>query len=331
MPLTEQQRAHLDSIVDQMEANGESEDEIRFVVEDFQSKYDGMSDTSTDENAGWSPGLMAGGAAALGALALASRIPGITGKVASGLNTLRQQLMLSGYALPKSILGGAGAHIERAAETGSMRPLKEMLRIPTLLKDAKAAYKAGGTQYGVAHQPNVHGPGRAIGAFDEAFQKSLVRSGATVEEAEAAMLQAPLPERLGDALNNPGARYLYPFRRTPFNQFMESATRLPGSEYSKAHPIMTGAYGGAGFVHGSATADDAHPVSIPMAIAGSARQGGNYALGALLGRALSGGSGGSSIAGSALTPTSEWGVETSVTDPMRSFRRPAIMTLLGIE
>lgn len=326
MPLTEQQRAQLDGIIDRMIAEGQPDDEIQFVVEDFKAKYD----APVDEDAGISPGTIAGGAAALGGLALASRIPGVVGKVAGGLNTLRQQLMLSGYALPKSILGGVGAHVERAAETKSLAPLKEMLRIPTMLKDTAQAYKAGGQAYGVTRGPNVHGPGRLIGAADEAFQKSLQRSGATAEEAEAAMLQKALPEQLGKALDNPAARYLLPFRRTPFNQFMEGMSRLPGSEYSKAHPIMTGAYTGAGAVHGAATADEAHPISVPLAIAGSSRQGANYAVGALLGRALSGGSGGSSIA-SSMVPTSEWGVETSVTDPLRSFRRPAIMTLLGIE
>lgn len=41
MPLTEQHRAKLDSIVSQMQANQEPEDNIRFVVEDFKSKYEG--------------------------------------------------------------------------------------------------------------------------------------------------------------------------------------------------------------------------------------------------------------------------------------------------
>lgn len=326
MPLTEQQRAQLDSIVQRMEAEGEAPENIQFVVGDFKSKYD----APVDEDAGIGVGTVAGGAAALGALALASRIPGVTGKIAGGLNTLRQQLMLSGYALPKSILGGVGAHVERAAETGSLKPLKEMLRIPTLVKDTAAAYKAGGQNYGIGRQANVHGPGRLIGAADEAFQKSLQRSGTTAEEAENAMLQSALPKQLSDALDSPTARYLVPFRRTPFNQFMEGMSRLPGSAYSKAHKGMTAAYTGAGAVHGAATADDTHPVSVPMAIAGASRQGGNYALGALLGRAVSGGGPGSGITAS-MTPVSEWGLESSITDPMRSFRRPAIMTLLGIE
>ena len=275
-------------------------------------------------------GKIATGAAGLGALALLSKVPGGVGKVASGLNTLRQQLMLSGYALPKSILGGVGAHVERAAETKSLAPLKELLRLPTLWKDTKAAYKAGGQNYGIQRGPNVHGPGRVIGAADEGFQKSLQRSGMTADESEAAMLQKALPKQLADALDNPAARYLLPFRRTPFNQFMEGMSRLPGSAYSNANKTMTAGYTGAGAVHGAATAEEAHPVSVPLAIAGSSRQGANYALGALLGRAAAGGSGGSSIA-SSMVPTSEWGIETSVTDPLRSFNRPAILTLLGMK
>lgn len=307
----------------------ESEEGAYAVLDEEVGAVEAPAEPEADDS-GIGMGTLAGGAAALGALALASRIPGVTGKIAGGLNTLRQQLMLSGYALPKSILGGVGAHVERAAETGSMKPLKEMLRLPTLLKDVKAAYKSGGQQYGIARQPNVHGPGRAIGAFDEAFQKSLQRAGATAEESEAAMLQKALPQQLAEAFDNPGARYILPFRRTPFNQFLEGTKRLPGSEYSKANPAMTAGYMGTGAAHGAVTADDPHPVSVPMGVAGSGRQGMNYALGALLGRSLAGGSGGSSIA-SSVVPTSEWGIETSVTDPMRSFRRPAIMTLLGIE
>lgn len=294
------------------------------------SGFEPEASTEEDSGIGGLATTAAAGAAGLGALALLSRAPGSIGKIASGLNTLRQQLMLSGYALPKSILGGVGAHVERAAETGSTRPLRELLRVPTLVKDTARAYKSGGQQFGVTRGPNVHGPGRIIGAFDEGFQESLKRSGMTANEAEAAMLQRALPKQLADALDNPTARYLLPFRRTPFNQFMEGMSRLPGSAYSKAHPIMTGAYTGAGAVHGAATAEDQHPVSVPLAIAGSSRQGGNYAIGALLGRALAGGSGGSSIA-SSMVPTSEWGIETGITDPLRSFRRPAIMTLLGIE
>lgn len=39
MPLSEQHRAKLDSLVQQMEAGGESEDDIRLVVEDYKQKY----------------------------------------------------------------------------------------------------------------------------------------------------------------------------------------------------------------------------------------------------------------------------------------------------
>ena len=39
MPLSEQYRSKLDTIVGQMEANGESPENIRFVVNDFKQKY----------------------------------------------------------------------------------------------------------------------------------------------------------------------------------------------------------------------------------------------------------------------------------------------------
>src|SRR5688572_16715126 len=75
----------------------------------------GAIDGPVDEEAGSGVGTtMVGGLGALGALALLKKFPGPVGKAAGMLNTIRQQLMLSGYAGPKSILGGIGAHIERA-------------------------------------------------------------------------------------------------------------------------------------------------------------------------------------------------------------------------
>lgn len=44
MPLTEDRRKQLDDIVMRMEANNESEDDIRFVVQDFKEKYEGENE-----------------------------------------------------------------------------------------------------------------------------------------------------------------------------------------------------------------------------------------------------------------------------------------------
>ena len=60
--------------------------------------------------------VVAGGAAALGGLALLAKMPGKAGQLFKMLNAIRQQSMLSGLALPKSILGGIGAGVEAAAK-----------------------------------------------------------------------------------------------------------------------------------------------------------------------------------------------------------------------
>lgn len=271
---------------------------------------------------------IAGAAVGLGGLALLTRAPGPVGKIAKGLNTLRQQLMLSGYALPKSVLGGIGAGVEAGFESKSLTPLKKIFSRETL-KDIGTAYKKGGLSSGTAgiDEKAVHGPGRLMGAVDEAVQGALRRAGYSAEDAQARLLQTPLPKRLAKSLESPAAKYIQPFRRTPFNQFLEGYERLPTSEYSQAHPFITAGYTGAGALHGAATTDEQYPTSIPIGVAASSRQGVNYALGALLGRYLGGGKGAGGIASSAL-PVSEYGLESAVTDPTRPFTRPSILKLL---
>lgn len=278
------------------------------------------------------------GAAAVGGVAaLALHNPSMAGKIARGLNTLRQQLMLSGFALPKSLLGNAGAAVEQSLERGSMRPLSEMFSGQTV-KDAMTAFKAGApggaAQTGqaptggnmVTKALSYISPGRAMGAFDEAAQKALQRAGLSADEAQTAAMQAPLQQDLAEALDSPIARYVHPFRRQPFNQFIEGWKKLK-PENLKAHPLVTAGYTAAGATHGAATADDPSPMSVPLAVAGSARYGLPYAAAALLGRVAAQGQGGGNIASSAL-PVSEYGFESSMTDPTRPFRKPAALTAL---
>jgi len=47
MPLNEARRAQLDGIVQQMAANGEPDEAVQFVVNDFKTKYEGVSDTAS--------------------------------------------------------------------------------------------------------------------------------------------------------------------------------------------------------------------------------------------------------------------------------------------
>lgn len=298
-----------------------------------------------EDESGPGVGTALAGAAGVGGLAaLLAKAPGTIGRLAKGANSLRSQLMLTGFALPKSVLGNIGATVERSIETGSMRPLRELLSMQTL-RDAGTAWKAGGLSSGVrgadeaigqsgnalTRAASVVSPGRVMGSFDEATQGALRRSGATADEAANATLQTPLGAnfgKLGEALDSPPAQYLHPFRRTPFNQFIEGLKKYQTAwQGDRASQIGLGLYSGAGAAHGALTAEDGMPVSVPLATAASARYGLPYAVAALVGRGLAGGKGGGGIAGSAL-PVSEYGYEQAATDPLKPFRKPAAVAAL---
>lgn len=278
---------------------------------------------STDDNGG----LLATAGGAL-ALAVAARLgikhPGAIGTIAKYLNAGRQQLMLSGLAVPKSVLGNVGAAVTASVERGSTRPIRELLSKRTL-QDAVTAYRNAPKQPPVKGGVNLPGPmpGRFMGAADEATQKALQRAGLSADDAQREVLQSPLTGSLGEVLESPVAQYMHPFRRTPFNQFIEGYRTLKAaSEGNKGAQRAAAVYAATGGAHGAATADEQYPVSVPLGIAASGRYGMTYGLAALLARSLSGGRGGGGIAGSVL-PVSEYGVEQSLNDPLRPFREPA--------
>lgn len=280
-----------------------------------------------DEGSSVIPAL-AGGAAALGGIALLAKAPGMIGKVARGANAVRMQAMLSGLAVPKSLLGNIGSAAIESAERGTIRPLRELFRLRTL-KDAATAYKnygqAGPAAAG-ANIPVVPVPGRVMGAFDVATQNALQRAGLTAQESERAVLQAPLTGRLASALDSPAARYMLPFRRTPFNQFLEGLETIKPDNLKK-HPALNALIYSAGATHGAMTADEEYPLSIGLGTAAASRYGLPYAVAAILGRELAGGKGSERLSGSVL-PVSEYGFTSGITQPLRPFYRPAIRSLL---
>jgi hypothetical protein len=292
--------------------------------------------SAPETSSGPGVGTVAGlglGALVLGGLGLASRGTGIVPKMLKIAQTIRQQEMLSGLALPKSIVGNIGSAIEASAESGSLKPLREMLSMETV-KDAATAYK---NQAAVAPMAGVNlpgpTPGRIMGAVDTAAQKALVRAGIAPEEAETRMLQAPLGKNfgpMGEWMENGPMQYLFPFRRTPFNQLAEggrSFGRLVDSSAPIGQRATTAGYMAAGAVHGAATSDDDAPLSLPIAISASGRQGLPYAVAALAGRAFGGAKTAGGVSGAAL-PVSEYGLDQSVRDPLRPFVHPAAFSAL---
>ncbi len=302
------------------------------------------TETPKQDEGGFSLGkaLLGGGALALAGVI--AHKPSLIGKVGSVIGDIRQQAMLSGFALPKSVLGNVGAAGIASAERGSMRPLKELFSRETA-KDIAAAYRRN-TPYGTtkavqAGQLPLPGmttpatnnfpswmptPGRIMGAFDEGAQGALQRAGLSADDAAREVLQAPLPTGLAEALDSPAARYAIPFRRTPFNQFLEGLKTIKPANI-KANPKLFAGVTGAGAVHGALTSEDRYPVSIGFGTAAASRYGVPYAGGAILGRMLAGGKTGGSIAGTML-PVSEYGLESSLTDPTRPFIEPAALRAL---
>jgi hypothetical protein len=165
-----------------------------------------------------------------------------------------------------------------------------------------------------------------MGAVDVAARNALQRGGLTAQEAERAILQAPLGKDLATALDSPAARYLLPFRRTPFNQFLEGL-KTAKPENLRAHPALNMLIYGAGAAHGAATADEDYPLSVGLGSAAAARYGLPYTLAAIAGRSLVGGKSSERLAGAAL-PVSEYGVASGITQPLRPFYRPALRSLL---
>lgn len=294
------------------------------------------SDPDTSFDGTTLAGLGLGAAALVGGAALASNA-GTVGKVARGLNALRQQLMLSGMAPIKSVLGNGGAALTAAIERGDTAPLREMFSLETL-KDAARNFRNG-----PAVTTNVSGnamdlplpfsaPSRIMGAFDEAAQSALRRAGLSAKDATNEVLQTPLGEnvgKLGSYLDNPAATYMLPFRRTPFNQAIEGA-KLVQKAYdgdAGARRLLMVSMGG-GAVHGAATADDNHPMTVPLAVSAAGRAGLPYAVGALIGRYYLGGANSNGDIPSNMLPVSEYGLDQSIKDPTRPFTKPAALSAL---
>ena len=235
---------------------------------------------------GVDPWLVGAGALGAGALALAAHNPAVAKAAGSGLMNLRKTSMLSGLAPLKSFLGNVGGSVYGSIERGSIAPLREMLS-PATAREAVEVFKRGpneaiaGPATGLS---KLNLPGRIMGALDEAGQNALQRAGYSPQDAAREMLQAPVPESVGRAFDNPVMDFLVPFRKTPLNALVEgAATFKPGTTGQK---VALGTALGTGAATG-ATAED--PKTIGIGAAASGRYGLPFAVGAGAARALTGG------------------------------------------
>lgn len=285
--------------------------------------------TTDDSSFPWGQAALATGAVALGGYA-ASKIPAFKPALEYGgrvLNSVRQQSMLSGLAPVKSFLGNIGAAVEQSALGRTLEPLKAFLS-PETVRDAIQTFKDNPVPSGVnpTWVDKLYTPGRVMQSLDTATQNALQRGGLARDAAQTAVMQGPLPAKLQSALDSPVGRYLIPFRRTPFNQFIEGFGRF-GEGFD---PVVTPAYMATGAAHGYATADEKTPATLPLAIAGAATHGVPYAVGAIAGRLA--GSGGNAVPDSQLAssilPVSEYGISQSVADPLGPYKNPALLKVI---
>jgi hypothetical protein len=269
--------------------------------------------------------VLAGGAAL--AAGLAAKKYG-AGKVFDTLNNVRLQGMLTGLAVPKSLLGNLGAGITTSIEEGSLAPLKEMLRLPTNVKSAYNAFKQGATYQG---QPTSAWalPGRILGATDEAAQAALGRAGIAPEEAAKTMLQSEVDmgPQIRSALNTRAGQYLIPFRRTPMNQAIGALETIsdwgtPGKAAANAVAL------GSGFGTGYET-EGKGPTVAGTALLG--RRGLPFAGAALLGRLAAGGTGRDAAdLMQGASPVSDYSITQGIAGPFSAnpIPKPALWNLL---
>lgn len=280
----------------------------------------------------WGKALLGGSAlAALGLITHSASAPKSLTQAGEFANSVRQQSMLSGLAPVKSFLGNIGAAVEQSLLRQDLAPLREFLS-PTTMKAAITEYRANPVPPGATKFPDwLPTPGRIMQSLDTATQGALSRAGLSPEEAQAAVLQAPLPPRLQKALDSPIGRFLVPFRRTPFNQFIEGFDRLRAAtdaETPLAQRLVTGGYVGAGAAHGYSTADQDRPLSVPLAISLAGTHSVPYALGAMGGRVLRGDEPNVTDTATSILPVSEYGLAQSVEHPFAPYTDPAALRAL---
>jgi hypothetical protein len=206
-------------------------------------------------------------------------------------NELRAIGMLSGGALPKSVLGNIGAHLNAAGEMGSIAPIKEMLRLPENAKVAGRAFmaqtKPGGSMTSGAQVEGLgklNLPGRIMGALDDASAQSLERAGVPTDRARQLQLMEQNPAGAGGAalqrsFDTRLGRFLVPFQRVPLNQWAQGVEALDGMLPRGNRPpsVHTSARGrlattaaiGGGLVAGDDEKPNLLKLSLLAALAGS--------------------------------------------------------------
>lgn len=234
-------------------------------------------------------------------------------------NQLRIASMLSGWALPKSLLGNVGSSITASVENlaagkgkASFAPIREAMNLPANAREFKAGWKsganpaiAGATNFG-KYNPIT----RTMGAADQMSTKMLERAGLTEAEAKRILLTDPQWGLKGKT--SPVLDYLVPFRRTPFNVLQGGAKTMAD------HPLLSLGAGATGAGIGSMS-DDPRVLGLSGALFGP------YTLPFLIGGGMTAGA----RALQGISPMPEWSMQESIGDPLRPFAEPAFFRMFS--
>lgn len=234
------------------------------------------------------------------------------GEILSGLNQLRVASMLSGLALPKSILGNVGAIGTAATENATTAPIRELGNVPANLRSLKKGWQSGANPAGIGGSGKVNLPGRAIGAFDQATTDLLVRAGIPLDEVQRLLLTRPNRAAKELGIDSPVGKAIWPFQKTPFNQLKEGmskenfAGKTPGMSGRKV--ALTVGAGAAGAALGASGTKDPRILGLAAALMGP--RGLPFLLGAGFG-----GAGRNAVSG--VSPLPEWGIPSDVNGLIR--------------
>lgn len=230
-------------------------------------------------------GALAGG---LGGLALANPKATYHGVI----KPARMIGMLSGAALPKSLLGNLGAVINASIDHGTMGPVAELATHPgAVAKDFATGWKAQANTAGRAGLADgsllskLNLSGRAMGAMDHATENLLQRGGLSKTAAQDQLLTSPeaLTGRLGRELQTELGQYVVPFQRIPVNQVVEGMKALredlhPGNKSTALKRAATAGSVASGAAASTQTDD---PIKMALLAAMFGRRGLPFAVGAL--------------------------------------------------
>lgn len=247
-------------------------------------------------------------------------------------NQARVASFLSGLAVPKSLLGNAGAIVTAAVENGDFNIVKEAFNLKANAQSLKDAWQSTANPAAISGAGKINIPGRVMGAADQATIDLLKRAGLSEDDAQRLQLQRPNPvgdNNFGKALKSPVGKFVWPFQRTPFNQLAEGISsenwKSPHAGDTAGTARRTGlslAAGGAGYELGQNTKD-------PRILGLAAAMAGVRGVPLLIGAAM-GGAGKNAIAG--ISPIPEWGIPSKASDLARlTGLDPAFIKAYGLD